>query len=444
MQQRLAVRLQSTEFLQTARHPEYPTAFSRQCKLPLPALLALMLTGGMRMSIQAELDVFFGHLQGQSRLLRTVSEQAFAQARAKPSLTAIPSLNDWLVARADQDGFVPRWCRLRLVAADASTMRFGLRASHVKRAALPNQILFGLFLRGAELMLAASLLGIDECDERQMLVQHLERLSSGDLLLLDCGYPSRWLVSLLKHQSISFCMRVDKAGDGGFACVRDFLRSGLTEQVVTLRAPDRCEAADYDCPREPRQVRLVRHVAPNGNVRVLMTNLFDTRRFPASAFGALYHSCHTSCRTPLGRARRTTTRPQPIPAAGHRNRLPPGSATQASKKTVADCEAQRGIDGYRVDTRSGTLNGANGVPDIPGYVLLTRRSPGGKYGAVLAGTGPAQSPLPFLGGGGGRLPLQTLPAGPGERDGARNGRGPPPGRARRTDVLVAGWALCPL
>ena len=38
-----------------------------------------------------------------------------------------------------------------MVAADASTIRFGLRASHVQRAALPDQILFGLFLPGAEL-----------------------------------------------------------------------------------------------------------------------------------------------------------------------------------------------------------------------------------------------------------------------------------------------------
>jgi len=30
-------------------------------------------------------------------------------------------------------------------------------------------------------------------------------------------------------------MRVKKAGDSGFMCVRDFLRSGLVEQVVTLR-----------------------------------------------------------------------------------------------------------------------------------------------------------------------------------------------------------------
>ncbi|MDB5908640.1 MAG: transposase [Massilia sp.] len=138
---------------------------------------------------------------------------------------------------------------------------------------------------GAELMLAASLHSIEECGERQMLVQHLDRLSSDDLLLLDRGYPSRWLVSVLNHLHISLCMRVEKSGDAGFACVRDFLRSGLAKQVVLLRAPDRRDADDYECPREPQKVRLIRHVAPNGKARVLMTNLFDTARFPASAFG---------------------------------------------------------------------------------------------------------------------------------------------------------------
>jgi hypothetical protein len=36
-------------------------------------------------------------------------------------------------------------------------------------------------------------------------------------------------------------------------------------------------------------VRLVRHIAPNGQVRVLMNNLFDVLRFPACSFGDLYH-----------------------------------------------------------------------------------------------------------------------------------------------------------
>ena len=130
----LAARLRSAEFLLHAVHPDNPTAFTRQRKLPLPALVALMLSG-MRKSIQSELDEFFAHLNNQAQLARKVSEQAFAQARAKLSLTAIPLLNDWLIERAEHYGFVPRWNALRLVAADASAVRFGLRAALADGAA---------------------------------------------------------------------------------------------------------------------------------------------------------------------------------------------------------------------------------------------------------------------------------------------------------------------
>ena len=282
----LGARLRSSEFLLDAVHPDHPTAFTRQRKLPLPTLVALMLSG-MRKSIQSELDEFFAHLSNQAQLVREVSEQGFAQARAKLSLTAIPLLNDWLIERAQHYGFVPRWNGLRLVAADASAVRFGLRASHVKRAALADQVLFGLFLPGSELMLAASLHSVHE-SERQMLFEHLHRLSGSDLLLLDRGYPARWLVAALNQRGIPFCMRVEKGGNSGFACVRDFLRSGLAEQVVTLRAAERRDVLDFECPSEPQTVRLVRHIAPNGQVRVVMTNLFDVARFPACSFGEAF------------------------------------------------------------------------------------------------------------------------------------------------------------
>lgn len=283
----LAVHLQSSEFRQLAVHPAHPTAFTRQRKLPLPALVALLLSG-MRKSVQAELDEFFAHLRQQAQLLRHVSEQAFAQARSKLSIAAIPGLNDWVIERAQHYGFVCRWHGLRLVAADASTVRFGLRASHVARAALPNQIAFGLFLPGCELMLAASLHSVHE-NERQMLFEHLDRLCSTDLLLLDRGYPSRWLVAVLNQRAIPFCMRVEKSGTAGFICVRDFLRSGLAEQIATLRSAPQRDVLDFECPSEPQTVRLVRHIAPNHQVRVLMTNLLDAARFPACVFGELYH-----------------------------------------------------------------------------------------------------------------------------------------------------------
>ena len=283
----LSVHLQSAEFRLSAIHRNHSTAFTRQRKLPLPTVVALLLSG-MRKSVQAELDEFFAHLRQQAQLVRHVSEQAFAQARAKLSNSAIPRLNDWVIERAEHYGFVSRWHGFRLVAADASTIRFGLRASHVLRAALPNQIAFGLFLPGCELMLSASLHSVHE-NERQMLFERLDLLCSSDLLLLDRGYPCRWLVAALNQRAIPFCMRVEKSGTAGFTCVREFLRSGLAEQVVTLRAAVQRDVIDFGCPSGPQTVRLVRHVAPNGQARVLMTNLLDTTRFPANQFADLYH-----------------------------------------------------------------------------------------------------------------------------------------------------------
>ena len=55
------------------------------------------------------------------------------------------------------------------------------------------------------------------------------------------------------------------------------------------RGPDRRDADDYECPAKPQTVRLVRHVASTGKVRVLMTNLLDETEFPTAEFGDRYH-----------------------------------------------------------------------------------------------------------------------------------------------------------
>lgn len=284
----LSAHIASPEFLLAARHPQHPTAFTRNRKLPLPGVVAVLLSG-MRKSIQAELDQFFAHLRLQAQLVRHVTQQAFSEARAKLSATALPALNDWLIARAQHYGFVRRWQGLRLVAADASTVRFGVRASQVAQAAQADQVLFSLFLPSSELTLCASLYSMRTNNERQMLFEHLDRLSSTDLLLMDRGYPCAWLVSVLNQRKILFCMRVEKSGSGEFACVRDFRLGSEAEQIVTLRAPSKRDCDDYGCPKEEQTVRLVRHVTPDGQTRVLMTNCLDMQRFPRACFSDLYH-----------------------------------------------------------------------------------------------------------------------------------------------------------
>jgi hypothetical protein len=281
----LSDRIASDEFAQLARHPDFPQAFTRSRKLPLPALIAALLS--MRnQSQQCMLDGFFASVCGTESLLREVSDRAFAKARDHLHLPALVSLNDLVVRRADEAGLIERWCGLRVVAADASLLMPAVRPCLLSRSAAgPDQRLFAMFLPGADLTLHASvhsgLVG-----ERNMLVEALDMLGPDDVLVLDRGYPAAWLVALLSARGVRFVMRCDN--DGGWAATKKFLRCGAAEANVTLSKPSAEEVRDWGCPAGVSNVRLVRQTAPNGKVRVLATNL-DTQRYAAALFGDLYH-----------------------------------------------------------------------------------------------------------------------------------------------------------
>jgi hypothetical protein len=286
----LSEQIASDAFAQRARHPEFPNAFTRARNLPLPALITALLS--MRAgSQQVLLDSFFGTLCAAggagAGLVRGVSDRAFAKARSHLHMPALSWLNDWVVARVDAAGRVPRWRGLRLVAADASVLMPAIRACHRTRSlASGDQRLFALYLPGAELTLHARVHDAVE-SERAMLVAALDRLGPDDVLLLDRGYPAAWLVALLCERGIRFVMRCDKQ-NGGWASVRRFLHSGAEHAQVKLSAPSRQEVLDWDCPAGAPEVRLVRSVSSNAQVRVLATNLSEAD-FPAECFGELYH-----------------------------------------------------------------------------------------------------------------------------------------------------------
>lgn len=260
----------SPAFALRARHPDFPEAFSRVRKLPLPALVATLLV--MRSgSQQALLDTFFTNLRAaagsSTGLLRVVSDRAFAKARSHLHMPALCWLNDWVLHRAEAAAMVPRWQGLRLVAADASVLMPAIRNCHRTRSpASADQRLFALYLPQAELTLHACVHSA-ATSERAMLVEALDKLHPGDLLLLDRGYPAAWLVALLCERGIRFVMRCDKLT--GWSAVRQFLRSGADQAQVTINAPSAQDVADWACPAAAPSVRVVRNVSTNGRVRVL-------------------------------------------------------------------------------------------------------------------------------------------------------------------------------
>lgn len=268
-----------------ARHPDSPNAFTRCRKLPLPALIASLLS--MRgQSQQVMLDTFFDSVCAADGLHRGITDRGFARARNCLHAPALTALNDFVVQRAEAAGIVQRWRGLRVVAADGSVLMPAVRASHRSRsAASADQRLFALYLPGAELTLHATVYGA-EGSERQMLVEALEVLGPHDVLVLDRGYPAAWLVALLNERGIRFCMRCDN--DSGWSAQTTFMRSGDEQAWVTLRPPSADDAAVWGCSRNPPRLRLVRQVTPNGAVRVLATNL-DEQAAPAHTFADLYH-----------------------------------------------------------------------------------------------------------------------------------------------------------
>jgi hypothetical protein len=87
----------SDAFAQRARHPDFPQSFTRSRKLPLPALIATLLT--MRSgSQQALVDTFFTQVLSATDhggdLYRGVSDRAFAKARSTSELTGEVGYDD--------------------------------------------------------------------------------------------------------------------------------------------------------------------------------------------------------------------------------------------------------------------------------------------------------------------------------------------------------------
>lgn len=260
----------------------FPTAFTRNRTLTLPRMAALMMSG-MCASVQAELDQLFGALGGDGERVRAVSAQAFSKARRGLSAELFDLACARLIALATPHIDLMQWNGLRVVAADGTRLRVSTRRGHDLRA---DHYAFALFLPGAELTLHAALHPADG-SERQMLFEALDVLRpNADLLLLDRGFISNMMAAALAQREIAFCMRVDARN---WNCVTAFAHSGEAERVVTLDAPNRHDARDYELARTPTTVRLIRDVTPSGRVRVLMTSLLDAQRYPAASFGALYH-----------------------------------------------------------------------------------------------------------------------------------------------------------
>lgn len=177
---------------------------------------------------------------------------------------------------------VPLWHGRRVLALDSTVLRVpnvaecadhfgGMTSACGKFRPLARS---SALLDVARDCVVDAVIGTYADDDRSLAKQHLAVLESGDLLLMDRGYPSREWLQQLADKGVSYCARISHQR---WASVKSFVRGNSDDALVDLGTAS-----------QPLAARLLRHVLPNGTMLILATNVLDPQLQPRQ-FADLYH-----------------------------------------------------------------------------------------------------------------------------------------------------------
>jgi len=117
--------------------------------------------------------------------------------------------------------------------------------------------------------------------EREHLLHLLDSVESGDLVILDRGYPSHEVLQACAQVGIDFLVRVPSSQT--FAVVDRFRLSGASDAIMTLDLPK-----DADPQWRPLRVRLTRIEGPDGPA-FYISSLVDQKAISTDDIAELYH-----------------------------------------------------------------------------------------------------------------------------------------------------------
>lgn len=244
----------------------------------------MLLTRGIKTSLQRELDSFYKEVTGSDFNIREVTKGAFSRARAKLNPNAFVEMNENVIGTFYDEAPYLCWHGMRLLACDGTRLALPRHESVVEEfgehsfgphANSKRSLAIGSFLYDTlNFVTLDAQLAPYQSSEGKLLQKHLEKVQEGDLLLLDRGYPSLALMFQLHCMGVEFCIRMK---ENWWLDVKRFAESGEKDQIVSFRLPTKDGHLKNTYPKCPEQLncRLIAVDLPGGKKEILCTSLTE-------------------------------------------------------------------------------------------------------------------------------------------------------------------------
>jgi len=274
-----------------------PSDFTRNRKLPLKKIVGMLINLPKR-SLSIELKSFFESLD-ESDI--SCTKGAFSLQRTKLQPLFFQVWNDFLLKSfySFYGNDVKRWQGFRLLAVDGSNTSvmnvpevldyFGSADNQfggvpMARVMQIHDVLNDLTVWGDIFPRKYS--------ENAIIAHHISYLPTDSLTLFDRCYPSYSLIYLLENQETPrhFLMRCKTTFSNE---VKDFVASKKKNLVTTiypsLESIQALRVHGYIVTKETGiKIRMIKVVLPDGEIEVLLTNLYDNKIFTLKKMRKLY------------------------------------------------------------------------------------------------------------------------------------------------------------
>jgi len=249
--------------------------------------------------LQREMDAFFKETENEDFSLRKITKGGFSQSRKNLDPEAFLELNDIIWKSFYEDVEYLGYQGHKLLAVDGSFLNlpdhesirqeFGTRGMGRGRLQGLKKSMCLLSMLYDPVNYMTLDVQTDQMDgsELQLLLKHLPKVGKDDILLLDRGYPSRYLFSVLRSRSIHFIVRMST----NWLPVKEFLKSRKRDIEITLEVPTgdfEKYKKGYPSMKKTVKCRLVKVRAENGEDQVLCTSLLGKEKYKADELEELY------------------------------------------------------------------------------------------------------------------------------------------------------------